>query len=567
MKSDDLAIKLTNVHKKYRLYSSPISRLKEWITLGKRPTHHDFWALKNIDLKIKKGEALGVIGENGSGKSTLLKIISGTAWPTIGEVETNGRISALLELGAGFHPDFSGRQNIYINARLLGLTDKEIDERFNDIVRFAELGQFIDAAVRTYSSGMYVRLGFSVASHVSPEILIVDEALSVGDDYFQKKSIDRIKKFRDEGVTVIFVSHSMPTITRFCDRAIWLREGIIEAEGEAKEIVNEYQRYCYRHTFERLKLQGTTDTELKPEEQPILEEQVWGSGKVKFTKVAILNSNGEEVRSLEQGDDVRVRLSYYAFEKIKEPIFGLNIHTIHGVYIYGTNNYNIHPNTIEYIEGPGYVDFDLTNMILHKGKYFLSAMVFDEPDDPYWQNPCDWHNQAYEFIVFAPTEAHGLVAFPGKWSDPKIMDNESEYGVPAEIDLSNQWHFHFLDANWYKPEKDKGNIKYSWSKGDASFLILQKKGKKSLKLKLKAAHPKMKKNPVTVDIFINDKKIGNYLFADTSWQEVQLNYETPEKDQVVKVTIKPARTWSPADIGQVGDDRKLGIALSQASFI
>lgn len=569
MKSEETAIQLINIHKKFRVYGSPLSRLREWVTFGKMPTHYDFWALKDINLNIGKGEAIGIIGENGSGKSTMLKIIAGTTWPTIGEVKTKGRISALLELGAGFHPDFTGAQNIYISARLIGLTDEEIKERFDDIVRFAELGRFINSPVRTYSSGMFIRLGFAVAASVSPEILIIDEALSVGDDYYQKKSIDRIKKFRDEGVTVLFVSHAMTHITRFCDRAIWLREGIINYEGAAKEVVNEYQRYCYRHTYERLVLAGKKEEAetLNPEEEPILEEQVWGSGKVKYTRVAILNGKGEETRSLDQGDDITVRQYYYAFEKVKNPIFGLNIHTIQGVYIYGTNNYNIHPHKLDYIEGPGYIDFKIKDLILHKGKYFISVMVFDEPDDPYWQNPLDWHNQAYEFLIFSPTEAHGLVAFPGEWSKthPGALCEKS--GVPEQLDLEDQWHFHFLDAGWFKFEREKSGKGFSWSKDKGGFLLLQTPGKTNLEIELRSSHPDLKDKPVSVSVVMDGKELGTVELTADKWIKHKFSVPPVDKYQIRRFMLTPDRLWKPEEHGLIGDKRSLGIALHKAKFI
>lgn len=568
MKSEEFAVELYNIHKKFRVYGSPLSRLREWITLGKKPTHYDFWALKNIDLHIKKGEAIGIIGENGSGKSTMLKIIAGTTWPTIGEVKTNGRISALLELGAGFHPDFTGAQNIYISARLIGLTDEEIKKRFDDIVRFAELGRFINSPVRTYSSGMYIRLGFAVASSVSPDILIVDEALSVGDDYYQKKSIDRIKKFRDEGITVLFVSHAMPHITRFCDRAIWLREGIIEDEGSAKDVVNAYQRYCYRHTFERLVLAGKKDEAetLKPEEEPILEEQVWGSGKVKYTRVAIINNKGEETKSIEQGEDITIRQYYYAFEKVKNPIFGLNIHTIQGVYIYGTNNYNIHPNEIDSIEGPGFIDFKIKDLILHKGKYFISVMVFDEPDDPYWQNPLDWHNQAYEFLVFSPTEAHGLVAFPGKWDNPQPDFKKEMSGVPDNLNLNDQWHFHFLDAGWYKLEKEEGGKSYSWSKEEGGLILLQPPDTTFLELELSVSHPDAKNKPIKISINMDGEALGAAEIDTHKWKIVKIKVPPIKKHTIRRLMLKPDRTWKPEEHGLAGDKRSLGVGLHSAKF-
>ena len=237
------AVVSRNLSKKYKLYRKPGHRLLEWLSTGRKTYHEEFWALNDVSFQLQKGSALGIIGPNGAGKSTLLKILTRTTAPTAGDFYLSGRVSSLLELGTGFHPEFTGTQNLRMNAKMLGLTDEEIDTRMQEIVDFAELGTFIDQPVRTYSSGMYVRLGFAVASSVSPDVLIVDEALSVGDAYFQRKSIDRIKYFRDIGVTILFVSHDLPIVKRFCDQALWLHEGKVQNLGSAHKVIKSYEMW------------------------------------------------------------------------------------------------------------------------------------------------------------------------------------------------------------------------------------------------------------------------------------------------------------------------------------
>jgi len=235
------AISIKGLKKVYKLYEKPMHRLKE--ILFRRKYHNDFAALEGIDIHVKEGETLGIIGENGAGKSTLLKIIAKTLRPTEGEVFINGRVSSLLELGSGFHPEFTGMDNIYFYGSLLGISASDIKERMKEIVSFAEIGEYINYPLKTYSSGMYVRLAFSVAMAVKPDILVVDEALSVGDLYFQKKSTDKILSFKEKGKTIIFCSHSMYYINRLCDRVIWLKNGRINMEGSPHEVTQAYETY------------------------------------------------------------------------------------------------------------------------------------------------------------------------------------------------------------------------------------------------------------------------------------------------------------------------------------
>lgn len=264
MSSDEIAIRVQNLSKSYHLYDDPRDRLKQFLfprmqrLVGRVPKNHfrKFWALKGVSFEVKRGETVGIIGRNGSGKSTLLQLICGTLSPTTGSVETQGRVSALLELGSGFNPEFTGRENIYMNAAVLGLSRKEIDERFEAIAAFADIGDFIEQQVKRYSSGMYIRLAFAVAINVDPEILIVDEALSVGDEAFQRKCFSRIEAIKEKGGTILFVSHSGSAIVELCDRALLLDEGELLVAGIPKIIVSYYQKLIYAPKDRRQEIRG-----------------------------------------------------------------------------------------------------------------------------------------------------------------------------------------------------------------------------------------------------------------------------------------------------------------------
>ena len=240
--NDDIAIKVNNVSKLYKLYDKPSDRLKESLGLTKKKLYKEHYALHNVDMEIKKGECVGIIGTNGAGKSTILKIITGVLNPTEGDVQVNGRLSALLELGAGFNMEYTGIENVYINGTMIGFTREEIDAKLDDILSFADIGDFVYQPVKTYSSGMFVRLAFAVAINIDPEILIVDEALSVGDVFFQAKCFHKFEEFKAKGKTILFVSHALPTISKYCDRAILLNKGKKIAEDEPKPIIDLYNK-------------------------------------------------------------------------------------------------------------------------------------------------------------------------------------------------------------------------------------------------------------------------------------------------------------------------------------
>lgn len=243
-KKDDFAIKVDNVTKRFKLYYDKPSTLKERLVFWNHKKSDERTVLKNINLKIEKGETVALIGVNGSGKSTLLKLMTKIIYPTEGKIKINGKLTSLLELGAGFHPDFTGRENIYFNASIFGLTKEEIKRRVDDIIEFSELGEFIDSPVRTYSSGMYMRLAFSVAINVDAEILLIDEILAVGDQHFQDKCFAKLRELRDSDKTIVIVSHSLGPIKELCKRAVWLYDGKVRMDGNAKDVIDEYLKVC-----------------------------------------------------------------------------------------------------------------------------------------------------------------------------------------------------------------------------------------------------------------------------------------------------------------------------------
>ena len=314
-----------NVSKLYRLYRRPSDRLRELLP-GSGDRHSNFWALRDISFEVGKGEMLGLVGPNGCGKSTLLQIVSGILQPTTGRVVTRGRIAALLELGAGFNPEFTGRENVYLNGEILGLSRAEIDRAMPSIEAFAEIGEFIERPVKEYSSGMYVRLAFSTAIHVDPEILIVDEALAVGDAVFANRCVRKFQELRERKITVLFVSHDLGLVKQLSDRAILLLGGRIEAEGLPKDVINRY-----------IGLVLEKQQSVSKKDERIAASFRHGDGINEILSVAILNGRGEETTSVASGEPVTVRVRSRFHRAERDPMVGILIRTRIGMDVYGTN--------------------------------------------------------------------------------------------------------------------------------------------------------------------------------------------------------------------------------------
>ena len=561
---DDIAIDVRDVSKLYRLYPGQRARIVEWLTLGRRKYHYPFWALKDVSLQLPRGKALGLIGPNGSGKSTLLKLIAGTSTPTEGEIIVNGSVAALLELGAGFHAEFTGRQNIRMNAQIFGLSDEKIDELMPEIIDFAELDRYIDMPVRTYSSGMYARLGFAVASHVDPDILIIDEALAVGDLYFQRKSLDRIIYFREMGKTILFVSHVMPVIQRFCDEVIWLDEGKIRSRGHANKVTKEYDMWSLSRHEKSLgsKISGrpASRSDQRKAEFKILGES-WGSGEVRIVKVEMLGADGKPRWHFNMNErDVKIRIHYYAFERIENPIIGINFHRIDGIYIFGTGNVWVEDHPLQPMEGLGYVDYKIDRLYMHKGTFFLTVAIFPEPDIPYWKNPCDFHNQMYEFTVVSESEAHGIVSFDGSWNQQTKIEDASISGVPPLLEFRDKMTPHYLHKGWYDIEHTK-DFSFAWTLDSAGFVITQPGYVSDLAVELNSNKPDISDSPITIELWEEDKRLDSVQIDDNAWQVIKFDIGQNKTAAVRHLNFVVKPTWSPKNYGNPDDDRDLGIGV------
>jgi lipopolysaccharide transport system ATP-binding protein len=404
---DRMAIQLSGVSVRYRVPQERIPSLKEYAIrwVKGQISYSSFWALRNIDLEIQRGEVFGIIGPNGAGKSTLLKVVSRVLRPTQGDLRVRGRISPLLELGAGFDPELTGRENVYLNGAILGYSKQEIDERFDSIVDFAGLHDFINAPIRTYSSGMYARLGFSVATLKRPEILIVDEILGVGDAEFQTKSFERIQQFQGEGTTILLVSHSLDRVREMCHRALWLDHGKSVVLGSAENVVEQYLQRI--HDLEGVRLRQASESDLPASRR-------WGSQKIEITQVSISNSQGEAQSIFQTGEQLTLRMKYYAHEQIAHPNFGIAIHRQDGALITGPNTNSANLELPEVL-GEGVVTYTIPYLPLLEGLYQFSVAVVNQHDTETF----DYHDRPYPFRVINRggeiKEQYGLVTLRGEW--------------------------------------------------------------------------------------------------------------------------------------------------------
>ena len=409
----DTALRVQNLGKCYHLYDNPRDRLKQFTLprlrrmAGKAPKQYfrEFWALKDVAFEVKKGETLGIIGKNGAGKSTLLQILCGTLTPTAGTVETSGRVAALLELGAGFNPEFTGRENVYLNASVLGLGTREIDARFDEIAAFADIGLFIDQPVKTYSSGMFVRLAFSIATSVDPDILVIDEALSVGDGAFSKKSFDRIMDMKDAGKTILFCSHSLYQVEAICDQAIWLNNGQAQKSGKPADVVVAYNGFLSREGLE------AANNSL-----PALERLAAApAGTAKITGVVVRSDGyeGKDLQVLSRKSTVQIAINYISDPALPPPSVAITISDMENgrlITSAGTHNENMVLHMTG--EGRGSVTITYENFALLKGGYWVNALLMCEKGVHIYE--------AAEMVARLNVEQDdleiGLVSLPHKWS-------------------------------------------------------------------------------------------------------------------------------------------------------
>ena len=384
--------------RRFRIFHELNATLKEALMRGRRGRYTELWALRDVSVAVEPGEALGIVGENGSGKSTLLKLLAGIIPPHAGRVEVGGRIASMLELGAGFHPDFTGRENVYMNGAIQGLSRREIDERMEAIIAFSELEAFIDNPVRTYSSGMYTRLGFAVASHVDSDVLLLDEVLAVGDEAFQRKCLGRIFEYRRGGGTVVFVSHDAEAVERVCDRAVLLEHGELMAEGRPGDVLATYRRALVREAVPSVDA-GTAEA-----------SDEWGTRTVAIAAVRTVGPGGPTDRFESDGPLV-IEIDFVARERVATPLFGVEIRAVDGTLCYGTNTRrDTYP--VESVEGRGTASFAIDHLPLHEGRFLLTVAVTSADESEVYH----WIDRRFELSVFAKTGGVGLVRFDGRWS-------------------------------------------------------------------------------------------------------------------------------------------------------
>jgi homopolymeric O-antigen transport system ATP-binding protein len=404
LKGISKSFKQATLHRDYITLKSLLLNPFKW---GVRPKGERRVVFQNLDLEIPSGISLGIIGRNGSGKSTLLKVMTGIYKADSGTVRINGRISSLIELGAGFHPEFTGRENVFINGTILGLSRKEIERRFDRIVRFAELESFIDVPVRTYSSGMYVRLGFSVAVNVDPDILLVDEVLAVGDESFSRKCLDKMMAFKKAGKTIVLVTHDLPTVERFCDQSLWLESGCIQAQGDPRQVIDAYRQEVARRDDDRYK-----------EDQAVLDcntvdrfisKDRWGNGDIEITQVQILDSRREKRHIFQDGEDILIEMEFKVNHPTPDVVFGIGLFNGNGTCCYGTNS-ELDEITIPTLPETGRIGIRLEQVHLIEGTYSVDVAVHAQDGHNY-----DYQSGCASFSVRSSTKDTGVYRIPHCW--------------------------------------------------------------------------------------------------------------------------------------------------------
>ncbi len=420
----DTIIKFKNVSKSYNIRPRGYKSLREELSSSlksllhiKHATQHSklktqhgstLWALKDVSFSVKKGEAVGIIGANGSGKTTILRLLSKVTAPTRGYIDISGRVAPLIQVGAGFHPELTGRENVYLNATIMGLTKKEIDKKYNAIVSFAELDGFMDTPVKRYSSGMYVRLGFAVVANIDPDIFLIDEILSVGDLNFQRKCLDTMGKIRKSNKSIVFVSHNISAVRGLCDRVIWLNKGNIEQEGDPDDVINAYVSYMTsKSTF-------INDTSY------VGGKTRWGTSEARFTKVEVLNAEGIRSNRFLPGDKIVVRLEYEAYQKIDSPTFWIGLMNKDEIKVFGTY-YNKNRVGEYSINGKGSLSCVIDSLPIRPGAYYVMVGIYGEFGDL----AIDRIGRAAEFEI-EPVNGNEF-------------DDYNGYGAEGAVNLPHQW--------------------------------------------------------------------------------------------------------------------------------
>ena len=404
----ETVIDVRDVKKKFRVYRDRGNTLRDRFLTAGRGKYQEHWVLNGISFQVGRGEAVGLIGENGCGKSTTLKMLTKILYPDEGTIETKGRVSSLIELGAGFHPDLSGRENIYTNASIFGLSRKEINERLDGIIAFSELEKFIDDPVRTYSSGMYMRLAFAVAINVDADILLIDEILAVGDAAFQAKCFRKLQEIKNRGTTIVIVSHAMAQIEQICERSIWIDEGLIRMDGAPRDVHPHYMEWMSRKD-------QPEDEEEAPADRAVQEKDEagnlvrWGSGEARMTKVKVLGADGTEKTKFTPWEPFTVHIDYTAEKELDDAVIGLALYRSDGVMIYGTNTLIDTAKPVK-LKKEGSIDLKIDSLQAANGEYMID-LALHKPDGfnyDFWRDIC-------RIRIADRIQAPGEIALKHEW--------------------------------------------------------------------------------------------------------------------------------------------------------
>jgi lipopolysaccharide transport system ATP-binding protein len=555
-------ITIENLSKRFRVYDRPLDRLKEWLTPRGVSFHWAFWALREVSFSVRRGSSLGIIGANGAGKSTLLKILCGTLSPTTGSVHIDGRIAGMLELGAGFHPEFTGRQNIYLNARLLGLSDAEIEARLPAIIAFAELGDFLDHPLRIYSTGMALRLGFAVAANINPDILIIDEALAVGDAYFQQKCLRHLRQFSERGGTLLFVSHDPSAVRLLCDQAVLLHEGRAIEQGTPDDVLNYYNALIARRTSdaEAFRIERTRSAALQPAVQRS------GTFDAIITNVGIA-VDGEPTRTVRSGAEAALTVEAIALADVPNATVGISIRDRLGYEVFGTNTHRLDCATPSLRAGERIrVAFKLP-VNLGPGEYTVTAAIHTGAD--HLLECYDWADKFVAFKVLPEADQYfcGVARLPVIAEVDVARDQratpaavlESLFGeAPAEIrfdDDSSTWTF----AGWHAPEQ-VGDRVVRWTQEQGTF-VMRAGAAGTLGVEMATEPSLCAATPLEVSLSVNGEVVGVRSVADPDWQILRFELPAQHAGHVVRCALRSARTFVPSEVHGSNDRRTLGIMV------
>lgn len=568
------AVEVRRLSKKYRVFDRPMTRLRAAVAPGTVRGGREFVALDDVSFALERGTALGVLGPNGAGKSTLLKVLGGIVEPTSGDVVLRGTVASIIELGAGFHPDFTGRQNALLNAEILGFTPAQALAAYDEIAAFCELGSYLDMPVRTYSSGMFVRLAFAVAVSARPDVLLVDEALAVGDAVFAHRCLGRIREMREAGVTIVFVSHDTNMILGVCDRAVYLDRGRLMADGAPKDVVHSYLLNVAERLTESSGEKGSVSRFHNVgavEKDHGNGERRFGSFQASITEFAVEDGGGNPATTLASGRPARFRMRVRFDTVVADPVFGLMLKNRFGVEMFGTNTMLRQQATGRF--GPGDAAEVVFELPLHLGAAVYSASFAVHTAAGHF---FDYRVDAAVFEVTGVAETIGLLNLPTEVSVARIagggatgadgLREELHADAPGRLDMGPD-ALPFLEGDWHAAERD-GDGWARWSGARASAFMRCPAAGGRVSVRFRALHPDIDGKPVTASLRVEDGPAVTEEVGDDAPRTLEADIPRSLWGRVIRVTVGTDRTWVPAECAPgSADTRALGLRATTLEVV